>query len=257
MNTSTNNLILASPPKENHKIEIRCNNGVNLNNINILKKLKMIEEKLRSKLNSTANRVTKPKKLDNNSTISMKTTKKSGITSKSNKTSKLSTKLPPTMTTVRTTTDAIVDDYIIAEDFLNKELSELELSEEYAQLEERLNKVKESASEVPSQIQSGRKLDKNQQAKSMNNNADHEWNKALGIVNEHLEYLNHKDKDLLPALLPVEGQNLGNNQLVQFNARSGAAAQKQDISRKDGDATPGSNTGKIIYPSYEELWKSV
>jgi hypothetical protein len=217
----------------------------------------MIEEKLRSKMNNTANRVTKPKKIDMNSTITMKVTKKSGITSKSNnKTSKLQTKLPPTMTTVRTTTtESIADDYMIAEDFLNKELSELELSEEYAQLEEKLNKVKETASDLPNQIQSGRKMDKNQQAnlKSINNNADHEWNKALGIVNEHIESVNHKDKELLPALLPVEGQNLGNNQLAQFNARSGAAAQKQDLSRKDGDITPGSNTGKTINLSFIKL----
>lgn len=198
------------------------------------------------------NRVTKPKKLDGNSTAMMKTTRKSGISSKNNKTSKLA----PTITTIRTTTttsaEPINEDYMVAEDFLNKELSELELSEEYAQLEEKLqnsNKLKDSPSEPQNSVQNGRKLEKNQQAnfKTINNNADHEWNKALGIVNEHQETFNHKDKDLLPALLPVEGQNLGNNQLAQFNARSGAAAQKQDISRKDGDATPGSNTGNIYF----------
>ena len=193
------------------------------------------------------NKNQKLKKIDANSTLSMKTTRKSGIvTIKNNKTAKLP--FTTSRTTTTTSMESIVDDYMVAEDFLNKELSELELSEEYAQLEEKLNENNSATKlKVETSQNNGRKLDKNQQINfnPINNpSADHEWNRALGIANENT---NHQDnsKDLMPAFLPPEGQNLGNNQLAQFNARSGAAAQKQDLIRKDAEITPGSNTGKV------------
>jgi hypothetical protein len=252
------NKFLASPPRENHKIEIRCNNGNKngLNNLNIFKKLKLIEEKLRKTLNNTSLKNLKQKKIDTNSTTLVMKTKKQQQLDKNNKTiikNKFS-KLPSITTTVKSksTTTAIesaTDDYIIAEDLLNKELNELELSEEYAHLNEKNDEAKAPLPEINQP--NARKIDNKQQQtgtnnfKPINNNADHEWIKALGIPNEHPDSANHKDKDLLAAFLPIEGQNLGNNQLAQLNARSGAAAQKQDLKLKENESAPGSNTGNI------------
>lgn len=245
--------------------------------MNIFKKLKLIEEKIRKTLGNATSKVTKSGKNLSTTTENMKA-KKVSIKNKTMKTTKsqvVTTTTTATRPTTTVTLDSTRDEYMMVEEFLNKELSELDLGEDYnsdanvdiAEIKKE-KKVEAAINELKnSLIQNSAKNKQSEKSQSLNNaplqiqnfkplsnSADHEWSKALSSINDH-----HQDSGLnsvnninnnnngVPAFLPVETHNLGNNnQLAPFNAKSGAAAQKQDLNR-EADPSSTSNTGKMNY----------
>ena len=254
-----NIVIVASPPKENHKIEIRCNKG-GLDNVKIIKKLKLIEDKIRKTLNKTSILKGKPStKVELTTASTMKNNSNNKKTTKSKgKTSPTPTPTePPTTTMAIEKTTPPDDEYL---DFLNKELNELELGEEdnILNTDLQIDDVAKVVNEKPTnnlnlkpndnKVERVNNNNISPNIKTFGNSPDLEWRKAIGHMNENIDN-SHKDHDmnnmggLMPSVLPVDSQNLGNNQLAHFNAKSGAAAQRQDFNSKDTDIQPSGNTG--------------
>ena len=133
------------------------------------------------------------------------------------------------------------NDYDFAEDFLHKELEELKLLDD-----ETVEEIKSMEEDTPMQetVEVTPEVTKDEPKKANppkpNPRNDHEWSQALNSAFE-LASAKESQPGAIASILPIEGQNLANSQLTQFNAKSGAAAQKQDINQKENQS---SNTGK-------------
>lgn len=206
--------VIANPPREDNKIQIRCNKG--LQSLSIFKKLKLIEEKLK---NTLKNRTLHSKKL-----VLLKTNGTSGkkLTSIKDKIQKLekASENPTKMNEIDDISlTGSLEDLIMSDKFFEKELNELKSVEENEILIESTKKIDSDQTTGTTRL-----LHSETKKSTPSFHDDLEWNNAINSVHN-------------PSFSPLE------NQQLQSNLKSGASAQISDLNQKSIETQSSSNSG--------------